>query len=368
MNWKTISLFVSIYGVLSSCGTHKMPGTRIVTNESPVTYVDGRPSAGLKLVARDQGIVYRHGRGPDSCDYLGSRDVWVWQAGDTFYMHYDGAGLRGWLSCLAVSVDLQNWTAKGPVLDLGDKAQNDCASASYGTTFFDGHIWHMFYLGTPHVTPAPDYIPAFPYLTMKAEGPSPLGPWHKRYDITPFLPQQGTYFSATASPGYIIKSGDEYLQFFSASTDRPIYRTLSIARTKDLDSPWRPDAQPIVPLTEQVENTTLYYEKYNQTWFLFTNHVGLKDGLEYTDAIWMYWSKDLQHWDPQCKALVLDGNNCGWSKHIIGLPSVVPFGNRLALFYDGNVQNYIPKGVKSHMNRDIGLAWLDLPLRLPEDK
>ena len=26
----------------------------------------------------------------------------------------------------------------------------------------------MFYLGTPHTTPAPDYIPAFPYLTLKA--------------------------------------------------------------------------------------------------------------------------------------------------------------------------------------------------------
>jgi len=38
----------------------------------------------------------------------------------------------------------------------------------------------MFYLGTPNVSPAPDLIPAFPYLTMKAKGPGPAGPWIKQ--------------------------------------------------------------------------------------------------------------------------------------------------------------------------------------------
>jgi hypothetical protein len=47
------------------------------------------------------------------------------------------------------------------------------------------------------------------------------------------------------------------------------------------------------------------------------------------------------------------------------LPSVVKAGNRLAIFYDGNPEPAIPAGVKSHMHRDIGLAWLDLPTRLP---
>jgi hypothetical protein len=31
---------------------------------------------------------------------------------------------------------------------------------------------------------------------------------------------------------------------------------------------------------------------------------------------------------------------------------------RLALFYDGNAEANLPRGVKSHMDRDIGLAWL----------
>jgi hypothetical protein len=115
----------------------------------------------------------------------------------------------------------------------------------------------------------------------------------------------------------------------------------------------------MVPIEEQIENSTLYYEKSNKTWFLFTNHIGI-DGGEYTDAIWVYWSKDLNKWDPANKAVVLDGQNCSWSKKCIGLPSVLPAGKRLALFYDA------PEGNStSHMKRHIGLAWLELPLSVP---
>jgi hypothetical protein len=63
--------------------------------------------------------------------------------------------------------------------------------------------------------------------------------------------------------------------------------------------------------------------------------------------------------------VVLDRHNCTWSRHIIGLPSMVRVGDRLALFYDGNADAKMPNGVKSHMNRDIGLAWLRLPLVPP---
>ena len=51
---------------------------------------------------------------------------------------------------------------------------------------------------------------------------------------------------------------------------------------------------------------------------------------------------------------------CAWSKDCIGLPSVVKLGKRLAVLYDA------PGGTSvSHMRRDVGLAWLELPLRLP---
>jgi predicted GH43/DUF377 family glycosyl hydrolase len=327
-------------------------------------YRDGRPAAKLRLDAVDYGVVLRHGDGPGQCDIHGARDVWVYQADGTYYMHYDAAGPKGWLAVLATSKDLIHWQKKGPVLELGKPGENDSASASYGTTYYDGRNWHMFYLGTPHVSPPPDLVPSFPYLTMKARSDSPGGPWTKQPHVVPFRPKPGTYYASTASPGHIIRDNDEYLQFFSASMPR----TIGIARTRDLDGPWTVDPQPILPREEQIENSSLYYESANKTWFLFTNHVGL-DGFEYTDAVWVYWSKDLNRWDPAHKAVVLDGSNCSWSKHIIGLPSVVRVDDRLALFYDGNREAKLPAGVKSHMHRDIGLAWLRLPLVLPtQDK
>jgi predicted GH43/DUF377 family glycosyl hydrolase len=337
-------------------------------------YPDGRPEATLRYDAEDQGVILPYGHCPGGCDKYGARDVWVFEHNGAYYMHYDAAGDTGWLAALATSRDLIHWKEKGPVLKLGAPGEGDSASASYGTTYFDGHIWHMFYLGTPNVTPPPDRIPSFPYLTMKARSSAPGGPWQKEPQVIPFRPQPGTYYSATASPGQIVRQGDEYLQFFSASTDDstrrnlqfaasasdPIQRTLSIARTTNLDGPWMIDSTPIVPLSEQVENSSLYYETSNRTWFIFTNHIGLAKEGEYTDAIWVYWTKDLNHWDPAHKAIVLDGKNCKWSKRCIGLPSVVRYGKRLAIFYDAPGGDSV-----SHMKRSIGLAWLNLPLVPP---
>lgn len=329
-------------------------------------YSDHRPEAKLRMNAKDAGIVLRYGDGPGQCDVFGARDVWVFQNKGTYYMHYDGAGTKGWLCCLATSKDLYHWQKKGPVLDFGGPSEDDSKSASYGVTYFDGKVWHMFYLGTPHTSPAPDLIPSFPYLTMKAKGKGPEGPWVKQKDVIPFRTKPETYYSLTASPGQIVKNGDEYLQFFSATTKIPdnpcVQRTLGIARTKDLDGSWVVDPQPMVPSTEQVENSSVYYEKANKTWFLFTNHIGI-DGIEYTDAVWVYWTKDLNKWDPKNKAIVLDGQNCTWSKKCVGLPSVVKVGKRLAVFYDAPGENST-----SHMKRNVGLAWFELPLSPPNSE
>lgn len=330
-------------------------------------YSDGRPEAKMRMEVRDYGIVLRYGDGPDKCDMLGARDVWVFEANGTYFMHYDAAGPNGWLSSLAVSKDLVNWEKKGPILDFGQPGEDDSKSAAYGVTYPDGDQWHMFYLGTPNVSPAPDLVPSFPYLTMKAKSNSPSGPWIKQTNVIPFRTKPDTYYSKTASPGHVIKNGDEYLQFFSSTTRKPgnpcVQRTLGIARTKDLDGSWIVDPKPLVPIEEQVENSSLYYEKSIKTWFLFTNHIGIEDGKEFTDAVWVYWSQDLNSWDPQNKAVVLDAKNCSWSKKCIGLPSVVQVGNRLALFYDAPGENSI-----SHMKRNVGLAWINLPLSIPTDE
>ncbi len=327
-------------------------------------YEDGRPHATQRMDAEDHGVVLRHGDGPRQCDTLGARDVWVYESEGAYYMHYDAAGPQGWLCALATSQDLLHWVKKGTVLELGAPGEEDSKSASYGVTYFDGQTWHMFYMGTPHTSPPPDRVPAFPYLTMKARGASAAGPWTKQRDVVPFRPQPGTYYSATASPGHVVKHQREYLQFFSASTFDPgtrrTKRTLGIARTRNLDGAWTIDPQPILPLEEQIENTSLYYEPANKTWFLFTNHIGIRKGYEYTDAIWVYWTRNLNRWRTRDKAIVLDASNCKWSPNIIGLPSVVKYGDRLAIFYDGQAT-----GEMSHMRRDVGVAFLKLPLKAP---
>ena len=82
---------------------------------------------------------------------------------------------------------------------------------------------------------------------------------------------------------------------------------------------------------------------------------------EFTDAVWVYWSRDRNRWNTVDRAVVLDGTNCTWSTDCIGLPGVIRRGDRLAILYDA------PGGTSvSHMRRHVGLAWLDLPLRPPE--
>jgi len=149
---------------------------------------------------------------------------------------------------------------------------------------------------------------------------------------------------------------------FSASTDQPIKRTLCIARTSDLNNTWTIDKEPIVPMSEQIENSSLYFEESNQTWFLFTNHIGYDAHGEYTDAIWVYWSKNPEKWSADNKAIVLDGLNCKWSHHCIGMPTVIRYQNKLALLYDAPGENSV-----SHMQRSIGLAFLKLPLAVPSE-
>lgn len=353
-------VFSSLFGSADLFGANIIAATNIVSGE-------GSLMPKYRLEAEDSGVVLHHGDGPNRCDEFGSRDVWVWESGGTYFMHYDGAGPKGWLACLATSKDLMHWTRKGPVLDLGAPGSDDSGSASYGTTYWDGTIWHMFYLGTPHVTAAPDLIPAPPYLTMKARSDSPSGPWVKEPAVVPFRPgdipaaNYGASSIVVASPGMIVKSGGQYLMFlsgggYSAKNHQGPFGNIVIARTKDLEGKWTIDSKPMLPWDETCENASLYFEAANQTWFLFCNHINVS----FTDAIWVYWTSDLNHWNRDQKAVVLDGGNCRWSRKCVGLASVVKVRNRLAIFYDA------PGGDStSHMNRDVGLAWLDLPLRPP---
>ena len=325
-------------------------------------YPDQRPAATLRMNAEDQGIVVSYGDGPNQCDYLGAREAVIFEDNGIFYLHYDGAGPRGWRACLATSHDLVHWEKRGPVLDFGEPGSLDSAAAISPWVIKDQGVWHMFYVGSPHSSPPPDRVAIFPYLTMKARSATPQGPWEKQYACIPFRTQPNTYYAATASAGCVIKYHDEFLMYFSASVEEPkILRTLGLATTRDLNGAWAVAEQPLFALEEQIENSAIYYEKTNDTWFLFTNHIGLNDkNQEYTDAIWVYWSRDPKHWVAAQKAIVLDGANCTWSQACIGMPSLIQVGDRLALFYDGAGGTSI-----DHMRRKIGLAWLKLPLTAP---
>lgn len=332
--------------------------TLICAQKTP--YPDGRPTATLRLDAKDDGPIIRHGQGPAKCDFLGEREAICFKFGEIYYLHYDGAGPTGWRACLAISHDLQHWDLKGPILDLGDPGEDDAGTASSPWTVFDRKRWHMFYVGSRTTSPAPNRIPAVPYFTLAATGPHPAGPWTKQRDVVPFRTKPGTYYADTASPGQIVKHRHEYLMFFSAAafTGKQLLRTLSIARTKNLDGPWAVDPQPALPPEHQIENSALYFEPSIHTWFLFTNHIGLDESGEYTESIWVYWSRNLNKWNPEQRAVVLDQTNCKWSKRCIGMPSVVPVGGRLALFYDASTTT------SGNMGRDVGLAWLTLPLKV----
>lgn len=80
-----------IHKILKKCGV----AGDLVVQLSPTLsaaeskYRDGRPEATLRMDAKDHGIVLRYGDGPDRCDMLGARDVWVFEDHGTYYMHYE---------------------------------------------------------------------------------------------------------------------------------------------------------------------------------------------------------------------------------------------------------------------------------------
>jgi predicted GH43/DUF377 family glycosyl hydrolase len=298
---------------------------------------------------------------------LGAREASVVLHDGVFHLFYDGAKANvGWRACLATSADLKTWKHHGPILELGNPEAPDSATATSPWFYHEDGLWHSYYLGCQQTTPPPNCVPSPPYLTCKAEATSLTGPWRKRYDVVAVRPAQGTYYGETACPGWIFKHEGQYRMFFSAAQGElegsvaRIQRTLGLLSGPTIDGPWTVPDKPALPVEEQIENSSVYFEPDNGYWFLFTNHVGIDERGEYTDAIWVYWSKDPRRWDPAQKAVVFDGENCNWSHCSIGMPSVVKVGDRLALFYDAPGSELI-----DHMRRNIGLAWMDLPLAPP---
>ena len=193
------------------------------------------------------------------------------------------------------------------------------------------------------------------------------------------LGKSGTWDDETASPGFVLENpayaadpaGEKkYLMIYSGSCKGVTMRSLGIARTDDLraagafDDPqgrfWEKDPEPLLPPSEDIENSSLYFDEKKGMYWLFTNHV--KDN-RYTDAVWVYWSRDLNHWNVQDKAVAMDASMSRFGKGAIGMPSVVKMDeSTLALFYDAS-----PDGRTDHLDRSICMVSIPLPLRARED-
>jgi predicted GH43/DUF377 family glycosyl hydrolase len=342
----------SLYAIIP-CGL--LAGITAVAGQNPNRESYPAPEPVYRMATHDQGRILRHGEGPDKCDLNGMREPSIVKDGDTYYLFYDGLGPQGYLVCLATSKDLVNWTRHGRMLALGQPGEPDSGFAGSPWFVKGAGLWHMFYVTATNATPPPDLVAMGPYNTMKATSRSLRGPWVKTNAHIPLSPRVGAYPEGMAYPGHIVKRGAEYLMFFGSPG------AIGIARTKDLNAKWTPDPGPLFDSGHyDIENSSIYYEKANKAWFLFVNHIGRHDGLMYTDATWVFWTKDISKWDGRNRAVVLDGQNCTWSKKCIGMATVTPVGKRLAVFYDAPGGDSV-----SHTYRDLGLAWLDLPLEPP---
>lgn len=327
-------------------------------------FSDGRPPAFWGLQVEDSGEVLKRGQGPDSSDREGAREPVVTQIGEQYLLHYDGAGARGWLACAAVSTDLVSWTRQGPILDFGPPGSRDAGGACSPWIIEHQGIWHMFYLGSRTATPPPERVPESPYPSLKARASSPWGPWVKQPEVQ-VIALNSTLPSPDSSPGAVVREANGWRQYFSMGRSVPglaaPQRTLIHGRTEDLNATWTFEGAPLLPWEEQVENSSVYFDETSGHWFLFTNHIGIDEaGGEYADAVWVYWSRDPSRFDPRNKAVVMDGSTSRWAHGAIGMPAVVKVGERLALLYDG-----VPGDGRGHLPRNIGLAWIRLPLRPP---
>jgi hypothetical protein len=324
---------------------------------------DPAPSRRMSFV--DRGPVLLHGNGPAGCDLSGAREAIVFtdpSRPGSLLMHYDGAGPTGWLACRAESRDGgATWAKAGPVLRLNSNSLYDKASASspWVKRASDG-TWHMYYLGAKYASSSPRYIPIAPYTTMHATSASALGPWKQTGQVA-VARKSGTWYGLSASPGPVLRLGKQWVIYFSGACSSGM--SIGTARSSSPAGPWTVDPEPLVPITQRLENAALHYDRDTRLWWMLANHIGTakgSDGLAYTDGIWAYWSRRPTDFSPSRSAVVLDGSSTSWTK-VIGMPSILRQGHSLQLYYDG----IKGRARTDHMSRDIGLATLRLPLAVP---
>ncbi len=347
----------------------------------------------------DKGIVLspdKEGQPMHRWDGGGMREAILTAVDGRYYLSYDGA-MPGaahtsyWNACQAVSDDLVHWEKLGTNMlssalthpEGSEEVYKDFRSASSPWSFFADGKWYHFYVGADHCSP--EGIPAFLYSTMLATSDSITGSWDKQCDkpgcekhVCFCAGAPGTWNDVTVSPGQVVENPrwaadpeneKRWLMFYSGACSGVCARSIGIARTNDLAASddfdktegnfWQKDPLPILPASDDIENTSIFYEESSGLYWLFTNHI--YDNA-YTNSVWVYWTDDLERWNPANKAIVIDKTVSTWAHGAIGMPTVVKTGeNTLALLYDA-----APGEDTGHLNRHIGLAEIRLPLQVQE--
>ncbi len=346
---------------------------------------------------KDLGIVIS----PDSeggamyeWDGGGIREAILTPVNGKYYLSYDGA-MPGaaptsyWNACQAVSTDLVHWEKLGVNMLSGalthpqgsEDIYKDFRSASSPWSFYANGKWYHYYVGADHCSP--QGIPAFLYSTMLATSDTITGKWDKKCDepgcekhVCFAAGAPGSWNDVTVSPGQVLENPrwaadpaheKRWLMFYSGACSGECARSIGIARTNDLAASddfdraegnfWQKDPGPILPPSDDIENTSIFYEKSSGLYWLFTNHI---HGNAYTNSVWVYWTQDPEHWDAANKAIVIDAAVSTWAHGAIGMPTVVQKDEHtLALLYDA-----VPGEGTGHLNRHIGLAEIALPLQV----
>lgn len=348
----------------------------------------------------DQGVVLRRselGEPYYFADAACIREPMIFRDKDRYLLYYDAGGPELVFSAmmLAESTDLIHWHKLGPAQvpswmedPSGDNNQYpDYLGAGSPWIFEENGTYYMY--NTSGTGKKGQFAP-LPYYTTLCTSDSLAGPWCKA-SIKEGKPKRvsiylrpDSWYSDTACAGSVIENPDwkgeenkRYMMFFSAASFRnldksdsmSLGRGIGIARTSNLgvgddyDNPegnfWQVDEEPVIPLEEDVENAVLWFEEETGLWYMFVNHIHSSN--EYTDAVWVYWTDNPNHWNTENKAEVISSDTCSWTHGAIGMATVVRVEDRLAMVYDAN-----SAGDNSHFGRDIALAYLKLPLSTVE--
>lgn len=324
-----------------------------------------------------------------------------------------------WRTHLAKSNDLKHWKKLGPKLtcaydvdpDGADKGYKDFWSASSAWLYFceEQNVWYMYYLGADGAAPAGVDLgtPAVYYsccvARARTKGPEGIeGEWEifnrrpgREKSVAFYKGADGRFPQGITVPGPVIvnpkwkgdgdKKNRKYMMFATCGANIAIVRSDDPAAVQSWDGPANPEGwqvdKPILGPFSKVpsglagvpeswetkpndrldktapENANYYYDSASGYHFLFTNQ--FNQTYNATDCNVVYWSRDVENWDDDCSAVVVDGRctKDDWATGAIGFPSVVPLdGQTLLLVYDAQKGNSI-----MHTGRHIGYSVWKIP-------